>query len=152
MRSITTPKESFIAAQGTSKGLPDIWIVNSALEDLTPKEAFAWHLSVIVACKHTVGAGLPTKEENTVLAGIGDAFDENLTRDANAVRLARITWNSTRQLLYRVRNPELANTYLRAVIEQRSCPREFEYRMEQDPTWKLAEPALAIQHRTPDTA
>jgi hypothetical protein len=144
------PEDSFIVAQGVSQGLPDIWLVNSALDGLRPKQAFPWHLSIIVDCEETSDAGLPTKEENEVLADVGDAFDESLLRAGNAVRLARITWNRTRQYLYRVRDPERANAYLKALIDDKSHLREFDFRMESDPEWLLAKPYLTLNQRQVD--
>ena len=141
------PTESFIVAQGVSDGLPDMWIVNGALSDLRPKHAFPWHLSVIVDCQESTANGFPTKQESEVLAAMGDVLDDNLTRATNAVRLARITWNRTRQFVYRVRDPEVANAYLRGLIASKSRLREFDFRMEADPDWQLAQPHLALSQR-----
>jgi hypothetical protein len=141
------PTESFLVAQGMSDGLPDLWIVNSAWSDLRPKQAFAWHLSIIVECKDITENRLPTQEEGQVLADLGDVFDQNLTRDLNAVRLGRITWNGTRQFLYRVRDPKAANAYLQTVIASKTQIREFDFRMEADPDWLLAERYLAIDQK-----
>lgn len=147
---VHVPEESYVAAHGVSDGLPDIWIVNAALEELRPKSAFPWHLSIIVDCVDTTNVGLPTQEENEILGDVGDAFDEYLLRDGNAVRLARITWNATRQFLYRVRDPERANAYLQVVIADHSHQREFDFRMEPDAEWALARPYLEVKHRQPE--
>ncbi len=141
------PKDAFVIAQGESKGLPDIWIVNRALTELQPKAAFAWHLSIIVDCRGTFDNGMPTKDEMEVMRGLDDAFDTNLTKDHNAVILARITWNRTRQHLYRVHDPEIANAYLQSVIKAEKPVREFDYRMESDPNWALAEQYLSVISR-----
>jgi hypothetical protein len=66
---------------------------------------------------------MPTNVEVSVLDRFGDEFDENLKADGNALFLARITWNGTRQFLYRVYDPEVANRYLTDLIEENASPR-----------------------------
>ena len=142
--AVHIPEPSFIGLKGESEGMPEIWLVNRGLVQLEPKAAFPWHLSIIVECKETYEVGLPTTAEGEVLKEVGETFDANLMRDRNAVQLARVTWNHTRQYVYRVRDPEVANAYLQSVIAAESHLRPFEYEMSNDPTWVHAEAYLSV--------
>jgi hypothetical protein len=139
---IVIPDDQYIGIQAESEGLPDVWIINQAMDGLEPKSAFPWHLSIIVAFEDVSVMGLPSKTEDGVLAKVGDIFDLNLMAGGNAVVLARITWNQTRQYIYRVRDPEVANDYLTGVIDSKSELRPFEFQMEEDPEWEFAEDYL----------
>jgi hypothetical protein len=139
---VTVPEESFVALQAESDGLPDIRLVNQALDALSPKAAFGWHLSIIIDMAEHSEHGLPTKAEQAVLARLAEGFRSHLQADGNAVLLASITWNGTRQLVFRVRDPERANAYLTSVVESAPPVRQLEFRMEADPAWALAEQYL----------
>ncbi len=104
---------------------------------------FAWHLSIVVECQDLAENGMPTGDESEILNQIGDEFDEKLKADGNALFLARITWNGTRQFLYRIYDPEVANQYLSDIIESESNLRPFEYRMQGDEAWELTKYFLA---------
>ena len=90
--------------------------------------------------------GMPSQAELGVIEPYGDLLDADFKGDnlekPNALFLARITWNKTRELIYRVFDPEPANQYLASVIETkahpRTHPRNFDYRIDHDPEWKLA--------------
>jgi len=139
---MTVPGDSYVAIQAESDGLPDIWLVNQALDALAPRAAFGWHLSIIIDMAEHSEHWLPTKAEQAVLAGLGESFRSHLQAGGNAVMLASITWNGTRQLVFRVRDPERANAYLTSVVEDPSPIRPLEFRMEGDPRWALAEQYL----------
>lgn len=140
---VEIPDEILAVVEWEREGLPAIGVVNQALVGFEPKVVFAWHLSVIVDCVDLAERGMPTSEEVAVLDRIGDEFDENIKADGNALFLARVTWNGTRQFLYRVYDPEVANAYLVAVAEGRAMRREFEFRMEHDEAWEYAAPYLS---------
>ncbi len=140
-RAARLPKDSLVVIQAESEGLPDIWIVNRALDGFKPQSALAWQLSIIIQMAEALPMGLPTQEEQTVLGKLGDEFRVNLQAEGNAALLASITWNGTRQIVFRVRDPEVANAYLTSVI-QGGPPRAFEYRMEEDQAWALADTYL----------
>jgi hypothetical protein len=53
--------------------------------------------------------------------------------------LGQITWNETRELIWRVFDPEITNTFLQDLIKSKTHFRPFDYRIEQDKAWKLAE-------------
>ncbi len=140
---VEIPEEVFAILQWQDEGLPAIGVVNQALAGFEPKVVFAWHLSIIVDCQDLAENGMPTGEESEILNQIGDEFDENLKVNGNALFLARITWNGTRQFLFRIHDPEVANRYLSEIIEAEAQLRPFDFRMEGDETWELAKWYLA---------
>lgn len=139
---VVIPDEVFGILEWQEDDLPAIGVVNQAIAGFEPKVVFGWHLSIIVDCADQAENGMPTMAEVAVLDGIGDEFDIHLKADGNALFLARITWGGTRQFLYRVYDPEVADAYLAGLIEADANVRPFEYRMERDDDWALAEPYL----------
>jgi hypothetical protein len=136
------PPESLLVIQAVTDGLPDIWIVNRALGGFAPRAELAWHLSVIIQMAEPTAAGMPAPAEQEVLGALGEELRRKLLADENAAFLASITWNGTRQLVFRVRDPERADAYLKTRVDDPSPVRQMEYRMEEDPAWALAAPHL----------
>ena len=141
------PKESYVGLHFETDGSPDLWIVNRALIPFEAKPTFPWHLSIIINMKDVIEMGLPTREEQHVLGELGEEMGGKLKANGNALILASGTWKGVRQLLFRVRDPEVANRYLSVVVANPSAVRPMEYRMEQDPLWAKAEQYLAAARR-----
>lgn len=139
----TMPKDSFVVAQAETDGRPSIWSVNRAMLEL-PREAFPWHLSIIAECVEVDAQGMPSKAEMATLEAFGEILRKNIEAKANAVFVARITCDGTRQFVFRVRDPEAANGYLSSAAEGPNPLRQFEYRMDNDPRWALANEHLRI--------
>lgn len=59
-------------------------------------------------------------------------------RGENALFLARSTWNELRELMFQVHDPEIAHTDLQALLNGWHSEREWNYHMEQDPSWSSA--------------
>jgi hypothetical protein len=135
---VVIPDEVFAILEWQDEGLPAICVVNQSLANFEPKVVFGWHLSIILTCQHLADKGMPTHEEQQILDQFGADLDQHLKANGNALFLARITWNGTRQLLYRVYDPEFANLYLTGIIEAESQVREFDFRMEHDEAWNYA--------------
>lgn len=116
-------------------------VVNWALVEFQPKEVFGWHLSIIIKFEDLIDNQMPSQADRDVVDPFGDQLDTELKGDPshpNALFLARMTWNGTREVIYRVHDPEVANELLQTMIREESYPREFDFRMEGDPTWELA--------------
>lgn len=133
--------EGFIVLQGLSDGIPDIRIVNQALDTWGGRGRFGWHLSVIIEMAEQYDNGLPTHDEVQALTGVANTFKRGLREGENATLLASVTHGGARQLVYRVADPDVASAWL---DEAMAAPvREFEYLIEHDPAWALAEIQLA---------
>lgn len=139
---VIVPDERYQIIKFTKEGLPAIGVINQSLREFEPKIVFAWHLSLIIDFEGLADNGMPTRDERDVVDAFGDSLDaafKGEDRDKpNALFLARITWNKTRQLLFRVYDPEPPHQYLSQMIEAQSHPRQFDYRIENDPDWEFA--------------
>jgi hypothetical protein len=117
-------------------------VVNSGFREFEPKLVFSWHLSVMIQFVDLIDNGMPSTAEREIVDPFGDALDAVFkgddARKPNALFLARITWNKTRELIYRVFEPEPIHRYLQSIISKKSWAREFGYRIDPDPEWKLA--------------
>lgn len=136
------PKPSWVQIEAESEGLPDLIVVNQALDAFAPRAALAWHLSIIVDMVELAVAGLPSQEEQKTLAVFRAELESILDEGNNVTLLASITWNGTRQYLYRARDPERAHGALQRLIAGGKTRRQFDYRMEHDPEWTRAEAYL----------
>ena len=135
---VVIPKEVFAILEWQDEGLPAICVVNQSLANFELKVVFGWHLSIVLNCQQIAEQGMPTRDEKQVLDRFGALLDRHLKADGNALLLARITWNATRQLLYRVYDPEIANQYLVGIIDAESQLREFDFQMIHDEKWEQA--------------
>lgn len=90
---------------------------------------------------------MPTTSEVEVLSKVEEKILSVLQTRRNVIFLARITCRGTRELIYRVHDPKLADRALQRLIYDNSQLREWEYRMEQDISWSLAVPELALLER-----
>ena len=144
---VQIPEEEHSILEFNREELPGIAVVNTALRDFVGKEAFSWHLSIIMDLEELIDNGMPSRKERAIVDPYGDYLNELVKgvnpEKPNALFLGRVTWNATRQFLWRVYDPEIADRALKEIINSNSSPREFEYQMEHDTDWKLAEWYLA---------
>ena len=139
---IVLPDECGCIVNFRQEGLPGVANIRSSLREFEPKLVFAWHIALMLQLQDLVQNGMPSKAEQKVIDAFGETLDTAFTGDRehpNALFLARITWNATREIVYRVYEPEPIDRYLRGLVARESSPRPFEYRIEHDPDWKLAE-------------
>lgn len=138
---VVLPEEQPTLIEYREDGLPAIAMVNGGLSDFEHGDVFRWHLSIVIHLEDLVENGMPSEAEREIVDPFGDQLDEHLkvSPDApNALFLARVTWSGTRELLYRVYDPDRAHEFLQSVISSEPHPREFDYRIEDDPEWKEA--------------
>jgi hypothetical protein len=137
---VIIPQENYTIVEFKQDNLPAVMVLNSSLIKFEPKEVFSWNLSIILEFNELGDNGMPIKNEVDLIEPFEKSLDDNLKGNKerpNALFLARITWNGTRQLLYRVNDPEITNIYLQGLINNKKYPREFDYRMESDEEWEL---------------
>ena len=82
---------------------------------------------------------MPSIEEREIVDPFGDKLEEDIKAGGNALFLIRETWNATRRLVWRVYDPEIADQHLKYIVENQRYPRQFDWRMVQDPEWKEAQ-------------
>lgn len=86
--------------------------------------------------------GLPIPSEFEVLSQFEDWLDDKIKGEnkekPNALFLAKITWNETCEMIWRVFDPEITHLLLNDLIENKDYLRAFDYRIDYDENWKLA--------------
>ena len=139
---VIIPKEKYSILQFVQDELPGVGVINAALQHFEPKEVFGWHLSIMIELEDLIENAMPSVAEREVIDPLGEQLDDLVKGEdiekPNALFLARITWNSTQELIWRVNDPEPVHEALQNIIEQDSSPRGFDYRMEADDKWQLA--------------
>ncbi len=134
--NVVIPKEVHTLVEFRQRDLPGFATVNSALKEFEPKIVFSWHLSVLIRCKQLVEDQLPSTDEQNLLYEFEDKLDPPIKANGNALFLARVTHDAHREIIWRVHDPEAVESVLRGVLRAKNYPREFEYRMDQDPRWE----------------
>lgn len=147
--TIKVPEPHYTLFNATRSGLPEVIVVNDALLSFAHGDIFAWHLCVTLEARELIENGMPSQEESALLFEIGDEIEQVVLAGRtehdgeNALFLARSTWNSRRELLFQVHNPEIAHVELQSLLNSRLWKREWDYRMEPDLGW--SKPAYIFQ-------
>ncbi|MEZ5003026.1 MAG: DUF695 domain-containing protein [Chitinophagales bacterium] len=136
------PKEKFSVIEWNQEDLPGVGVITSSLKDFIHREIFPWHLSIIIYYNDLIENGMPSVQEREETDPFCDYLEEllkgeNPTRP-NGLFLGRFTWNATRELIWKIHDPEIADKELKLIIETKQHPRPFEYKMEPDAEWKLS--------------
>jgi hypothetical protein len=139
---VVIPQPNWVVVRFRQEDHPGVALVNRALAQFEPREVFAWHLSIMIRVKEQIGQGMPSEKEVKVLEAFEDSLAPQLgmtnTTSPNGLPLARITWNGTREVIFRIHDPQAANHALLEIIRNKSHPRPFDYRMDNDPAWLKA--------------
>ena len=140
---VVIPEEQFQLITFLQDNLPGVAALNGGLIGFEPKIVFQWHLSLMIHFEDLIERGMPSVAERELVDPWQEELEAALTtpidEKVNAIFLARITWNATRELVYRVYDPEPSNTLLQGMIASKNHPRPFDFRIDPDPEWKLAE-------------
>jgi len=144
---VVIPDEKYTVLEFLQEDFPGVALINRALRTFEPKVVFGWHLSLMIGFEDVIENGMPSQKERGVIDEFEGRFSSLLKgpdlEKPNALFLARITWNKTRELIWRVYEPETAHKLLEIIIEQNQFSRRFDYRLEYDKDWELAEWHLA---------
>jgi hypothetical protein len=81
---------------------------------------------------------MPTRSEVHLLDAEGDRIQGAVCLDGTALFLARTTWNGSRRLHFRVRDPESTNAVLQRIVALGGERRPWDYKMWRDPGWEQA--------------
>lgn len=135
---VIIPEEIYTLMEWRRENLPCVGVLNSALKDFEPKIVFSWHLSLIIDFEELIESGMPSEEERAIVDPFCDKLDEEIKAGGNSLFFVRETWNKTRRLVWRVYDPEIAHQHLQFILQQKHYPRQFDYHMEQDPSWEQA--------------
>ena len=139
---VIIPEEAYSLVKFRQEDMPGIAFINASLKSFENHIVFPWHLSLMLNFTDLIDNGMPSSDERGLVDPFFDKVEMDLKGDSvkpNGLFLARITWNGTREFIWRIHEPEIANKYLRKVIRQKKSPRPFDFRMDHDPEWKLAQ-------------
>ncbi len=140
---IILPKECYTVFELSYDDLPGIGSFNASLKDFKHKEVFPWNCSIVISFENTVNNGMPSLDEQVIVDKFEDYLNENIANvnntPVNGIFLGRLTYNSTREINWRIHNPEIVDRFLKLVMDTKEFPREFDYKIEQDPEWELVE-------------
>ena len=138
------PTPSYTVIQREDEGSQVYAAVNTTLAglDVEQRKLFGWQLSLILDLETEDEQGLTLDHEAEAIEPFCQQVDSELRLSGNAVPLARITWKKTRELLFRVYNPAVADEQIKKLIESESNPRPFNYTIDPDNTWKMADDYL----------
>jgi Family of unknown function (DUF695) len=93
---------------------------------------------VLIRCGQLVEDRLPSTDEQNLLYEFEDKLDPLIKAKGDALFLARVTHDAHREIIWRVHDPEAANSVFRGILLTGNYPREFEYRIDEDPSWEKA--------------
>jgi hypothetical protein len=136
--NVRIPEEVYALREFRQRDLPGFVTINIALKAFEPKVAFPWHLSLLIQCIDLVDNRLPAPAEQDTLYEFGDKLDRLIKANDNALFVARVTHDGLRELIWRVRDPEIVNSVIEKILRAREYPRELDYRMEEDQQWQKA--------------
>lgn len=122
--------------------LPGIGVITSSLKDFKHREIFGYHLSIILYYEDLIENGMPSIKEREETDPFCDSLEELFKGEnsdhPNGLFVGRFTWNKTRELIWKIHDPEIADKELKRIIETSDHPRPFEYKMEADENWELS--------------
>ena len=140
---VNIPEEKFNIIKFNQEGFIGFAEINKNLKSFEPKIVFGWHCSIMIQLVEVNPEELPTKEELEILDQIQNLLDEKIKGidkvKPNALFLGRIEWNKTCELIWRVYSPEIVNNFLKASTSEENPIRLFDYRIDPDKSWKLAQ-------------
>ena len=139
---VIIPDENYQILEFIQEELPGIAVINKSLIDFEPKEVFSWHCSVMVHFNQLIENGMPDVTDRTKVEEFEDWLDDEIKGECkekpNALFLGRITWNKTRELIWRIYEPKKTNEILNKLIETKDYELPFDYRIDPDNEWNLA--------------
>ena len=142
--TLTLPAERPVNIGFIADELPGLLTVNAALHGLNgeARAVFRWQLSVLIEAAEAglVDQRLPGPQEQAVLRDVELGLHQGLAAEGNALFAARLVHDGRSEVIWRVHQPQAAQTLLQTLIDQGDAPREFSVRLDDDPRWaRLAE-------------
>lgn len=130
------PKELFATREAKGEDYYKIMIVNTSLKDYQYKECFPWSLWLSIDLQDKVAPyGMPSVAEGDVLNKLEDVFEKIVQNNSRHHYVGRITHNGNRDIYFYLDNPDDVHKELQKLIESNMSLREFQYVIEEDPTW-----------------
>lgn len=139
---VIVPEEDFQILTFKQEGLKGIAVINKNLKHFEPKEVFYWHCSILLEFQHLIEDEMPSVSERLKAEEFEAWLDKRIKEEhkdkPNALFLGRITWNGTRELIWRVHDAEKTNKLLNDLVIMDIHGMHFDYRIDDDKEWYLA--------------
>jgi hypothetical protein len=143
--TLDLPEPHYTLVTCTRDGMPEVISINSALLSFRHPEIFPWQLRITMFAERMIENGMPAPEESKLLFKIADRIERDVLKvttahgAVNALFLARSTWNESRELYFRVHDPEPMDVALKKMVKRKTWhDRGWRYEMEHDPSWEKA--------------
>ncbi|MFN8254961.1 MAG: DUF695 domain-containing protein [Bacteroidales bacterium] len=140
---VVIPEEKYQVIEFVQETVSGVAIINSNLKKFEFKKVFAWHCSIWINLENSKKNGMPTTKETEIIKNFSDKLDKKIKGEdkekPNALFLAKITWNESCEIIWRVFDPEITNIFLKELIDKKEFIRKFDYRIDHDEEWKLAD-------------
>ncbi len=139
---IVLPDDSYSIVECELEGKPSIIVVNSGLKGFKNRDVFGWTCTLMIEFKDLADNGMPTHEESDIVLDYVEKLDSAIKGNPdhpNALFVARETCDGQMQVYWQVNEPKLVHEYLQSIIQEKTYPREMEYRIEYDGEWKKVE-------------
>ena len=131
-------EDNFVLIEFRQNELPGTALVNVATGEYAQSNIYNWQLSVLIQCEQLGENGMPSPLEQELLDQFEDRLQPMMRDQDNGIFLGRVTCDGQRELMWRVKDPELPHTTLHDIIESADHPRPFDYRIDPDPSWDKA--------------
>ena len=134
-----TPREKDVTITFREDDLPAVAVINESLLDFMDKASFPYNFSIIIQCNESMDNGLPTESELAALAKFEQGIKKDIEGDVNqpnALFFCLVSWNETREMIWKVKNPEPVRKYMTDIQNQKMCVREFDFSVDEDANWE----------------
>jgi hypothetical protein len=140
--TVHIPQEKYRGILFKQEGKKGNALINISLIEFEPKLVFRWHFSIMIELDNCDEDGFPTILEIEKIDQMKERIDANLiSRDIskpNGLFLAKIFWNRTCELIWRIYEPEILDKFLKDIIADKTYSNDFDYRIDDDIDWDLA--------------
>ncbi|MGB1038188.1 MAG: DUF695 domain-containing protein [Bacteroidia bacterium] len=140
------PEEAYSTIEFNQDDLPGIGVIADSLKQFKERKVFGYHLSVVIYYNDLIENGMPSQKEREETDPFCEYLEDLLKGDnpkhPNGLFLGRLTWNKTRELIWKIHDPEIADKELKRIIETEEHPLPFDYRMDPDSNWELSKHLL----------
>lgn len=143
-------KLEFVLVQTQRESGCAVIVLNRQLMTLDHHQ-FPWQLTVTFDLHRMAQSQRTGAEKVDRLERLGEALSEGLTHDGNALFAGRVTWNGSRQLIFRLKDPDPAEKFLGMTRQASRWEDSFGYLLEPDPEWSAAQEFLQILDRSQPT-
>jgi Family of unknown function (DUF695) len=144
--TLTLPQPRSVVLAFVQDDLPGVATINSALSTFADKAehkaVFRWHLSVLVEADGLSPRELPEPPEQGAILDVQAQLAALVEADGQALWLARNVHNGAWEVLWRVHDARQVQSQLNALIDSGTHLRPFSYKLQDDPTWALAQEYL----------